>query len=207
MRMKIYSMKFFVFCAISPAALTAPAAVQETTIFDGPFVGVQVGWQQDRRSATTSLVPPTTTRVTGDGLVYGGQLGYDANIGGAVLGVEGSIIGRTGSNGSAALDIETGRTINVTARAGLLVSPESLLYARGGYSNARFSITSPAGNSESRDGYTLGAGYERSLSDTMSARIEYSYSNYGSDTLPGMGGPVVLNYRRHGVTAGFNLRF
>ena len=207
MQMKIYSMNLFVLCAVSTAALTAPAAAQETTIFDGPFVGVQLGWQQDRRSATTSLVPPTTTRVTGDGLVYGGQLGYDANIGGAVLGVEGSIIGRTGSNGPAALDYETGRTINVTARAGLLVSPESLLYARGGYSNARFSLANPAGNSESRDGYTLGAGYEQSLTDTMSARIEYAYSNHGSYSLPGMGGPVVINYRRHGVTTGFNLRF
>ena len=207
MRIKIYPIKLFLFCAISPAALTAPATAQETTIFDGPFVGVQLGWQQDRRSATTSLVPPTTTRVTGDGLVYGGQVGYDANIGGAVLGLEGSITGRSGNSGSAALDFETDRTINVTARAGLLVSPESLLYTRGGYSNARFSLTNPAGNSESRNGYTLGAGYERSLTDKISARIEYAYSNYGSDTLPGMGGPVDINYRRHGITAGFNLRF
>jgi len=207
MRMKIYPIKLFLFCAISPAALTAPAAAQETTIFDGPFVGVQLGWQQDRRSATTSLVPPTTTRVTGDGLVYGGQVGYDANIGGAVLGLEGSITGRSGNSGSAALDFETDRTINVTARAGLLVSPESLLYTRGGYSNARFSLTNPAGHSESRNGYTLGAGYERSLTDKISARIEYAYSNYGSDTLPGIGGPVDINYRRHGITAGFNLRF
>ena len=207
MRMKIYPIKLFLFCAISPAALTAPAAAQETTIFDGPFVGVQLGWQQDRRSATTSLVPPTTTRVTGDGLVYGGQVGYDANIGGAVLGLEGSITGRSGNSGSAALDFETDRTINVTARAGLLVSPESLLYTRGGYSNARFSLTNPAGNSESRNGYTLGAGYERSLTDKISARIEYAYSNHGSSSLPGMGGPVVINDRRHGVTTGFNLRF
>lgn len=202
-----YSMKRFVFCAIATAALTAPAAAQDADRFDGPFVGVQLGWQQDRRSATAGVVPPTTTRVTGDGLAYGGQLGYDANIGGAVLGVEGSITGRTGGNGSAALDFETGPTINVTARAGLLVSPKSLLYARGGYSNARFSITNLVGNSESREGYTLGAGYELLLTDTISARVEYAYSNYGSDTLPGIGGAAVINYRRHGVTAGFNLRF
>lgn len=200
-------MKRIVFSAMAVAAVTAPAAAQEATKFDGPFVGVQLGWQQDRRSATSSTVPPSTTRVTGDGLVYGGQVGYDANIGGAVLGLEGSITGRSGNNGSATLDFETGRTINVTARAGLLVSPESLLYARGGYSNARFSFTNPAGNSESRNGYTLGAGYERSLTDKISARIEYAYSNYGSDTLPGIGGPVDVNYRRHGITAGFNLRF
>jgi len=168
-------MKRIVFSAMAVAAVTAPAAAQEATKFDGPFVGVQLGWQQDRRSATSSTVPPSTTRVTGDGLVYGGQVGYDVN--------------------------------NVTARAGLLVSPESLLYARGGYSNARFSFSNPAGNSESRNGYTLGAGYERSLTDKISARIEYAYSNYGSDTLPGIGGPVDINYRRHGITAGFNLRF
>lgn len=200
-------MKRIVFSAMAVAAVTAPAAAQEATKFDGPFVGVQLGWQQDRRSATSSTVPPSTTRVTGDGLVYGGQVGYDANIGGAVLGLEGSITGRSGSNGSATLDFEPGRTINVTARAGLLVSPESLLYARGGYSNARFSLTNQAGNSESRNGYTLGTGYERSLTDRISARIEYAYSNYGSDTLPGIGGPAEINYRRHGITAGFNLRF
>lgn len=200
-------MKSIVFSAMAVAAVTAPAAAQEATKFDGPFVGVQLGWQQDRRSATSSTVPPSTTRLTSDGLVDGGKVGYDVNIGGGVLGLEGSITGRTGNNGSAALDFETGRTINVTARAGLLVSPESLLYARGGYSNARFSFTNPAGNSESRNGYTLGAGYERSLADNISARIEYAYSDYGSDTLPGIGGPVDVNYRRHGITAGFNLQF
>jgi outer membrane immunogenic protein len=200
-------MKRIIFSALTVAAITAPAAAQEATKFDGPFVGVQLGWQQDRRSATTSAVPPSTTRVTGDGLVYGGQVGYDANIGGAVLGIEGSITGRTGNNGSVALDFENGRTINSTARAGLMVSPESLLYARGGYSNARVLLTNPAGNSESRDGYTLGVGYERSLTDNISARIEYAYSNYGSDTLPGIGGAVDINYHRHGITAGFNLRF
>jgi outer membrane immunogenic protein len=195
------------FCAIVAAAVTTPAAAQEVKNFDGPFVGVQLGWQQDRRIATTSTVPPATTRVSGDGLVYGGQLGYDANMGGAVLGVEGSIIGRTGSNGSAALPFETGRTVNVTARVGWLLSPESLLYARGGYSNARFSTTNPAGNSANQGGYTLGAGFERALTDTVSARIEYAYSNYGSDAVPGIGGPVRLEYRRNGITAGFNLRF
>ena len=200
-------MKHLIFTVIAATAIAAPAAARDADSFDGPFAGVQLGWQQDRRSATTSLVPPTTTRVKGDGLVYGGQLGYDANLGSVVIGVEGSITGRTGSNNSAALDLETGRTINVTGRAGFLVSSNSLLYARGGYSNARFSITNPAGNSENRDGYTFGAGYERSLTDSIFARIEYAFSDYGSDALPGLGGPVDIKYRRHGVTAGINLRF
>jgi hypothetical protein len=44
-------MKRIVFSAMAVAAVTAPAAAQEATKFDGPFVGVQLGWQQDRRSA------------------------------------------------------------------------------------------------------------------------------------------------------------
>jgi outer membrane immunogenic protein len=186
---------------------SCPAAAQDADRFDGPFVGSQLGWQQDRRTATTSAVPPTTSRVIGDGLVYGGQLGYDANLGGIVIGVEGSITGRTGSNSSAALDFETGRTVNVTGRAGFLASSNSLLYARGGYSNTRISVTNPAGASENRDGFTLGAGFERSLTDSISARIEYAYSDYGSDALPGIGGPVEIKYRRHGIITGINFRF
>ena len=98
-------MKHLIFGLIATAAIAAPAAAQDADRFDGPFVGSQLGWQQDRRTATTSAVPPATSRVKGDGLVYGGQLGYDANLGGIVIGVEGSITGRTGSNSSAAAAI------------------------------------------------------------------------------------------------------
>ena len=193
--------------AATAAAIAGPAAAQEATNFNGPFIGGQIGWQQDRQSLTTSTVPPTTTRAKGDGFAYGGQIGYDLNLGGGVIGLETSLTGRTGSNRFPSFDLDAGRTINVTARAGALVTPEGLLYARGGYSNARFSITNPAGASENRDGYTVGAGYEQMLARNVSARIEYNYSDYGSDTLPGTGGPSTLNYHRHAVMTGLNFRF
>lgn len=193
---------------LTAAALAAPAMAQTAeTNFNGPFIGAQLGWQQDRQSLTTGTVPPTTTRAKGDGFAYGGQLGYDFNLGSAVLGVEASLTGRTGSNRFPTFDLEAGRTINVTARAGWLVTPEGLLYARGGYSNARFSITNPTGASENRDGYTVGAGYEQMLAKNVSARIEYNYSDYGNDSLPGIGGGATLNYHRHAVMTGVNFRF
>lgn len=193
---------------LTAAALAAPAMAQTAeTNFNGPFIGAQLGWQQDRQSLTTGTVPPTTTRAKGDGFAYGGQLGYDFNLGSAVLGVEASLTGRTGSNRFPTFDLEAGRTINVTARAGWLVTPEGLLYARGGYSNARFSITNPTGASENRDGYTVGAGFEKMLSNNVSARVEYNYGDYGNDVLPGAGGPSTLNYHRHAVMTGVNFRF
>lgn len=200
-------MSRFAFALLAAAAIAGPAVAQEAKNFNGPFIGGQIGWQQDRQSLTTSTVPPTTTRAKGDGLAYGGQLGYDLNMGGGVIGVEASITGRTGTNSFPAFDLEAGRTINATARAGVLVSPDALLYARGGYSNARFSVTNPAGPSENRDGYTVGAGFEKMLGKNVSARVEYNYSDYGNDTLPGVGGPSTVNYHRHAVMTGVNFRF
>ena len=196
------------FAALAAAAVAAPAAAQDASAFNGPFVGVQLGWQQDRQSLETSTVPQTVTRASGDGFAYGGQIGYDATIGSNfVLGVEGSITGRTGTNRFPTFDLEAGRTINATARAGFLITPQSLLYARGGYSNARFDIRNPNGPSENRDGYLLGVGFEQSLARNVSARVEYNYSDYGNDTLPGVGGPTTLNYHRHAVMTGLNFRF
>lgn len=195
------------FALLTAAAIAAPAMAQsaDTTNFNGAYIGGQLGWQQDRQSLTTSSVPPTTVRAKGDGLAYGGQLGYDFNLGSAVVGIETSLTGRTGTNRFPTFDLEPGRTINVTARAGFLVSPDGLLYARGGYSNARFAITN--GPSENRDGYTVGAGYEHMLSRNVSARLEYNYGDYGNDVLPGAGGPSTLNYHRHAVMTGVNFRF
>jgi outer membrane immunogenic protein len=197
-------MSRFAFALIAAAALAGPAAAQEAANFNGPFIGGQLGWQQDRQSLDLGTLPATVTRAKGDGFAYGGQIGYDFNLGSAVLGIETSLTGRTGTNRFPSFDLEAGRTINVTARAGWLVTPEGLLYARGGYSNARFSITNPAGPSENRDGYTLGAGYEQMLARNVSARIEYNYSDYGNDNLPGAGR---LNYHRHAVMTGVNFRF
>ena len=55
--------------------------------------------------------------------------------------------------------------------------------------------------------YTVGAGYEQMLGKNVSARIEYNYSDYGNDTLPGPGGPSTINYHRHAVMTGVNFRF
>lgn len=204
-------MSRFALALIAAAAIAGPAAAQEAKNFNGPFIGGQIGWQQDRQSLTTGTVPPTTTRAKGDGFAYGGQIGYDFNLGSAVLGLETSITGRTGANRFPTFDLEAGRTINVTARAGWLVTPEGLLYARGGYSNARFTVANNvlrvADVSENRDGYTVGVGYEQMLGKNVSARIEYNYSDYGNDTLPGVGGPATLNYHRHAVMTGVNFRF
>lgn len=174
-------------------AVAAPAIAAEP--FNGPFVGVEAGWQQDGFSERSNGV---TFSANADGFRYGAFLGYDFRAGSnAVAGLEVGLSDSTAK--SELLDGRADRTVDVTARAGALVSPTSLLYGRAGYSNARGSDFD--GNfGETRDGWLLGAGYEVMLGTSASARLEYNYSQY-DDADTG------VTPKRHALKAGVAFRF
>lgn len=202
------------------ALLTVPAFAQTAPEpFNGAFVGVQGGWQQDRQTlrATDGGLQSRSTNKN-DGFAYGGQIGYDFKLSpSTVLGAEVSLTGRTGrgvlDDGVDFVELSQGRTINATGRLGYLVSPDALVYARGGYANTQYRIDDGASRiTENRDGYTVGAGYEQMLATNVSARLEYNYADFGKDELPfvaaGLGADdAELKYTRHAVTAGLNFRF
>ncbi len=205
--------------ALAALAAAVPAFAQGTPdAFNGPFVGVQGGWQQDRQTLEVNNGGLLTTgKQNKDGFAYGGQIGYDFRLSPqVVLGAEVDLTGRTGTaqlDGTSGLELKQGRTIAATARLGYLVSPQSLIYVRGGYANARFDIRDATTSiSENRDGYQIGAGYEQQLTRNVSARIEYAYSRFGNDNLPALAADLGadaarLKYSRNAVTAGLNFRF
>jgi outer membrane immunogenic protein len=187
-------------------AQTAPA--QGGGPFEGAYVGVQGGWQQDRQTLDTAGV--RSGRVKAEGFAYGGQIGYDTYVGpNFVVGGELSVTGKTGRDDFGGFDLRQGRTLNATGRLGYTIAPNSLLYARGGYSNARFTVENATTRvSDNRGGYTVGGGLEQALGTNVSARVEYAYSHFGRDDLNSLFGPgSELNYSRHAVTAGLNYRF
>jgi outer membrane immunogenic protein len=206
--------------AAAAVLVAAPALAQGAAeTFNGPFVGIQGGWQQDRQTLrATDLGLESRATNKNDGFAYGGQIGYDFRLSpSAVLGAEVAVTGRTGDglldDGVDSVSLSQGRTISATARLGYLVSPEGLAYVRGGYANAQFKIDDGIDEiSQDRDGFTVGAGYEQMLAQNVSARLEYNYSDFGKDDLPfiaaGLGvDNAELKYRRHAVTAGLNFRF
>lgn len=203
--------------ALAAIAVAAPALAQDASVdagaFNGPFVGIQGGWQQDRQTLEVGNLESSSK---GDGFAYGAQIGWDGRIGtSAVIGAEVAVTGRSGETRFDDFDLKQGRTISATARLGFMTDPAGLVYARGGYANARFTADDGFGRQgENRDGYTVGAGYERMLGRNVSARLEYGYSDFGSDRInltqagiPGTGGNAELDYSRHAVTAGLNFRF
>jgi outer membrane immunogenic protein len=211
-------MRKFAFLAVA-ALIAVPALAQATPdSFNGPFVGVQGGWQQDRQTLdVTSSFGTSKDRQNNSGFGYGGQIGYDfllnPNI---VLGAEAALTGRTGSNPleyNSDFTISQGRTVAATARFGYLIGVNGLVYARGGYTNARYKLRNRFGDySQNHGGYTVGAGYEQQLRRNVSARIEYAYSKFGAKSLPGLANGIGatdarLGYSRNEVKAGLNFRF
>lgn len=215
----------FRFAAVAAALAAVPAMaapVDPATTFNGPFVGIQGGWQQDRLSLTSidnaGLIG--YGRRTADGVGYGGQVGYDYRLrSNLVLGAEASVTGKTGSDTlfdsfGDAVGERYGRTVNATGRLGFVFNQTGGLgYVRGGYSNTRILLTDAVGrNGYNRDGYTVGAGYEQPIARHVSARLEYDYSDYGHGNADAMGADYGLNgaserLHRNAVTAGLNFRF
>lgn len=186
--------------AVALAAVAAPAAANAQS-FTGPFVGVQGGWEEnDVRNPGTALgvTPLAQTSDTG---TLGVFMGYDHEVYprivvGAQAEVNFPISSRFG-NGLAAISPK--RSVDLSLRAGYLVTPKTLAYVRGGYSNTL--VGANIGNfhgSDDRDGWLLGGGVERKLTDKVSARLEYRYTDFSE----GNG-----KFDRHQIMAGVAYRF
>ena len=205
--------------AVAAIAAVAPVLAQDVPdSFNGPFAGIQGGWQQDRQTLelnNAGVISSTSQNKSGFG--YGGQIGYDFRLSPSVVfGAEVDLTGRTGTSrigGVNGYDVKQGRTIAATARLGFLVTPEGLLYARGGYANSRFTLDDGVfRDSSNRDGYQIGVGYEQQLQQNVSARLEYAYSDFGRANIFGFAQNIGatdanVKYSRNAVTAGLNFRF
>lgn len=210
---------FAAVAAMMTAAAATAAPVDPATTFNGPFVGIQGGWQQDRVSLNTidNAGRFGYDRRNAEGFGYGGQIGYDYRIRpNLVLGAEVAVTGKTGHDdlSDASGDVTSvrfGRTVDATGRLGLVFGQTGGLgYVRGGYTNTRILLTDAvARNGYNRDGYIVGAGYEQPITRRVSARLEYDYSDYGHGaTVNDYGfGDNSERLHRNAVTAGLNFHF
>lgn len=183
-----------------------PAQAQE---FDGPYIGVQAGWNRAEVADATIEAQPVDAEVSRDALVLGGYVGYNHQINDRfVIGAEAGFSGavddelRAQSDGSA-ITIDPRYSFDLSARAGYLVNDKTLVYARGGYANSRVRTTLVTDDATTRvsdnlDGWLVGGGVERALTNSVSARLEYRYTDFGND-----GG----QYDQHQVLVGISYNF
>jgi outer membrane immunogenic protein len=236
-------------------ALPMPVAVYNWTGF---YVGGNIGYSWGRSSDYSTLTNGAGTILFAnadsknlDGVIGGGQIGYNWQVKNWLWGFEADIQG-TDERGSRVFTCPTGVCTppivgaavvlgppvpvtpmdqkidwfgTVRARAGILASPRVLLYATGGlaYGDVRTSETiGLAGfgfsNTETRVGWTAGAGIEGAIGGNWTAKLEYLYLDLGRTsgtfltTIPALGGGFLASNYSSRITdnvlrVGVNYRF
>jgi outer membrane immunogenic protein len=215
-----------------------PVAVYNWTGF---YIGGNIGysWGRSRDDSTLTngagtVLFANASSVNLDGIVGGGQIGYNWQVQNWVWGFEADIQGADekgsrsftcpagvctptfvgilapGFNGPpvsiSPMDQKIEWFGTVRARGGILVTPQVLLYGTGGlaYGEVRTAetISTPIvsqafSNSDTRVGWTVGAGVEGAIGGGWSAKLEYLYMDLGKTsgsfltTFPALGGGTI----------------
>jgi outer membrane immunogenic protein len=219
----------FLLATGSLAVIVAPAAAQDST-FSGPWVAGVGGYDKNKAGSTVDDDADPNNGVfeqdeSADGIVYGGAVGYDVDLGSMVIGGEAELTDSTADSefGNPNSDfglgsVDAGRDIYVGVRAGFKATPSTLLYAKGGYTNARYNFIGSDGTTNyeenlDTDGWRVGAGVEQKLGSNAFAKIEYRYSNYSRGEIDFEAEGIADSDRfdidtdRHQVMAGVGWRF
>jgi len=209
------------------AAAAVPAAANAQSVpFTGPRVEAIVGYDHNRSGSTVDIDNTDDLKQSIDGVTFGAGVGFDVAAGSNLrIGAEAEI-----ADSSAKWDnnnsepntfnlgrVEAGRDIYVGGRVGFVTSPNTMVYVKGGYTNARFDLLGNDGISDfnrrlDTDGYRVGAGVEYTMGSNSYVKAEYRYSNYSrgefdfnADTPDSS--RFEIDTDRHQVVVGVGMRF
>ena len=214
----IIMFKYAAFAAVMLAGAT-PAFAADSPILSGFHVEAIAGWDHVKVSAESEDLG----KISGsdNGFAYGVGAGYDFLIGGnVILGIEGEVADSSVKECVSDEDLEiagcvkAGRDLYVGARLGIEAAPGTLVYVKGGYTNARGKLTFDDGVEEGSvsdnfDGFRLGVGVEQRLGHNAFVKAEYRYSKYDTgdlgDLLEEEG--IDSDLTRHQVIVGVGFRF
>jgi len=213
----------FLAAASIPAMGTA-ALAQDNSTFTGPRVEALVGYDITRPGSSEDIDNADDLDQSIEDVTYGVGVGYDFAMGGMVLGLEGEFMeseaktefDTTGFTDYGVGNIEAGRDLYVGARAGVLVTPSTLVYAKGGYTNARFNLLATDNTTDTEtdldlDGWRVGGGIEQAFGKNLYVKGEYRYSNYKEGEVEAPSGlesdRFDVDLDRHQILMGVGYRF
>ena len=215
--------KLVVATLLAGTAVASPALAQDVgPTFTGPRVEAILGYDHVGAGSDVDNNNGRDDQSI-DGLLYGVGVGYDMNLGSAVVGVEGEYTDSTAKSDRFDLTdqfgfgrVSQGRDLYVGARAGILANPNTLVYVKGGYTNTKLNVL--AGDSDETtdtafklDGWRIGGGVERAINQNTFAKVEYRYSKYDSAHIDYMDGATSSEFDidtdRHQVVASVGWRF
>jgi outer membrane immunogenic protein len=143
--------------AVAALAVSAPAFAQDAAPFTGARLGVTLGYDK------------THDR---DGFTYGGAFGYDYAVTPKItLGGEATFEDST----TKGLGFHASRDVAISARAGYVLTPKILAFAKVGYDTTRFEFQ---GDHTNLEGVRYGGGLEYSVTPRTYISAEYRRTEY-----------------------------
>ncbi|WP_377288097.1 outer membrane protein [Rhizobium sp. SG2393] len=180
----------------APAATYSEPAVKD---WSGAYVGGTANWHHGKSNATGDR----TSAGFGGGL-YGG---YNMQSGQIVYGPEVDLnyAGNDSANGTNRA--KQGVNGSIRGRVGYDLNPV-LVYGTAGVALGNQKISNASGSDEKTHvGWTAGAGAEAMVTDNITARVEYRYTDYGSKTYNLPSGSIASGYDEHSVRVGMGVKF
>jgi outer membrane immunogenic protein len=181
----------------------APAPVAELPVasWAGPYAGINLGYGFSGRTKADDLGVSIDTDGF-DGSVFGGYQWQQDNF---VYGGE-IELGYNGAKGDeAGIDAKGGFEGSLRARLGYAVTPEILLYGTAGGALKDQKIEAGGfSDSNTMIGWTVGVGSDIKITDNVFGRVEYRYTDFGSDDFDGFGNVKSKDNR---ITFGVGMKF
>lgn len=201
----------------------APTYVQAFYNWTGFYLGAHVGYGWADFSGSDPVTGLVTDVVSPSGLIYGGQVGFNYQIGSWVLGIEGEFTfgdvkhSETLPLALGSAEIKLNHIYNVAARIGYAFD-RTLIYGKigGAWTQEEYNFTLLGGAATGqvdRTGWLLGIGLEYAFLGNWSAKIEYNYMDMGSKsvtlaTTAGLTATIAnVDLTVQTVKAGINYRF
>jgi opacity protein-like surface antigen len=209
-------------------------ALWDTYNWTGAYVGASAGRIWGREYWVFRDPPNTTVDPDFGGYLFGGQAGYNIQMGRIVVGVEGDYGFSNAKGGKSCpngffftCEAEADQLASITARLGYAWG-RALFYAKGGWAGGEvtagtfqntggnpllFITLSPVtSTSHWANGWTLGGGMEFALTDRWSAKAEYMHYDLGKEAFttfiaPPLTGIADADTRGDIVRVGINYHF
>jgi outer membrane immunogenic protein len=201
-----------------------PSFVHAYYNWTGFYVGAHIGYGWADFEGVDPVVGVLTDSFSATGFIYGGQIGFNYQMGSWVFGIEGDfsfgdIKHSEDILGIATAEAKVDRIITAAARIGYAFD-RTLLYAKlgGAWTQEKYNFSLPllgasASSTVDRTGWLIGVGLEYAFLGNWSAKIEYNYMDMGSkDVTLTVVGPIAVTVANVDLTiqtvkAGINYRF
>ncbi len=186
-----------------PQVPVAPDPVIDTSQWGGFYVGVYGGYSWfDANVSTLGSADDEDFKFggyTGYNFEFDNQIVTGLELGGGFANAEAGIAGTT---------IDQEWDASLRARLGYAFE-NSLIYSFAGLAVTGVEARAVTGSdNQTLTGYNIGAGFEQQILEGVTARIEYGFSDYGSETFtPGGGASNEIEFKEDSVNIGLGVKF